>query len=338
MANLAISATCNMSCSFCFAKEQMIGASQDSLSFISLEAFDEQLAFLARSDIDQVRLIGGEPTLHPRFPELVQRAHGHHIVVFTSGLVPERALACLESLPESKCTVIVNTNATRRPDGPDPTEVRRRAAVVRRLGPRALLGFTIFRVDFDLDPLLALIAESSATPAIRLGLAQPILGGRNEYLHPKLYPVVGRRIVDAAERAARDGVRLEFDCGFVRCMFSDDDLRALERAGTKLGWRCNPILDVGLDGTVSHCFPLAGTFDARLTPDLDANELHRYFEARTSPYRLAGIYRQCSRCELKQRGECTGGCLAATLRRFRHRPVRVAVPATVTLEGCETVE
>jgi MoaA/NifB/PqqE/SkfB family radical SAM enzyme len=326
MANLAVSATCNMRCPFCFAEEQMIGMSRSSLPFVSLEAFDDQLAFLARSGIDPVRLIGGEPTLHPRFTELIRRARGHHIVVFTSGLVPERALACLESLPESECTVIVNMNATRRPDGPDAAEMRRRAAVVRRLGARALLGFTISRADFDLDPLLALIRETSAARAIRLGLAQPILGGHNEYLHPKLYPVVGRRIVDAALRAARDGIRLELDCGFVPCMFGDEGLRALERAGADLGWRCNPILDVGVDGTVSHCFPLAGTVDARLTPDLDAPRLRRQFEARTQPYRLAGIYRRCSRCALKRRGECTGGCLAATMRRYRRRTIRVSVP------------
>jgi len=338
MANLIVSTACNMSCSFCFAREQMTGASEDSLQFIPLEVFDEQLEFLARSGIEQIRLIGGEPTIHPRFPELIEHARGHHIVVFTSGLVPERALACLERFPESECTVIVNTNATRRPDGPNATELRRRAAVVRRLGPRALLGFTIFRVDFDLDPLLALIGESGAAPAIRLGLAQPILGGHNEYLRPKLYPIVGRRIVDFAERAARDGVRLELDCGFVRCMFGDDDLLSLKHAGADLGWRCSPILDVGLDGTVYHCFPLAGLFDTRLTPDLDANRLHEHFEARTSPYRLAGIYRRCSRCALKQQGECTGGCLAATVRRYRHRAVRVAVPGAVTLEGCETPE
>jgi radical SAM protein with 4Fe4S-binding SPASM domain len=43
-------------------------------------------------------------------------------------------------------------------------------------------------------------------------------------------------------------------------------------------------------------------------------------------YRIAGIYRECSRCEYKRRGECTGGCLATAMRRFRDRPIRVSIP------------
>jgi MoaA/NifB/PqqE/SkfB family radical SAM enzyme len=315
VANLAVSAICNMRCSFCFAQDQMLGAARGSSPFVSLAAFDEQLEFLERSDIQQVRLIGGEPTLHPRFAELIRRARGHHVVVFSSGLMPERALTCLASLPESECTVIVNTNATRSPDGPTPAEVRRRAAVVERLGRRALLGLTIFRTDFDIEAILALISNTGAAPAIRLGLAQPIVGGHNQWLHPRDYSAVGACIVDAAARAARDGVRLEFDCGFVRCMFSDEGLASLERAATDIGWRCNPVLDLAPDGTVSHCFPLAGVADARLTPDVDAGQLRRSLEARMRPYRREGIYRRCARCSLKLRGECTGGCLAVTMRR-----------------------
>ncbi len=181
--------------------------------FLPVEEFDRRLAFLDRSGIGEVRLIGGEPTLHPRFPELIRRAQGRRIVVFTNGLIPERALACLEGLPENECTVLLNMNATRRPDGPSAAEWRHRSAVACRLGARAKLGFTIFRVDFDLDPLFRLVTEAGTQRGIRLGLAQPILGGGNEYLHPKQYPAVGRRIAGFAERGARSGASLELDCG-----------------------------------------------------------------------------------------------------------------------------
>jgi radical SAM family protein len=324
--NLIVSTTCPMRCSFCFAGEQTASTARGPSRYLSLDEFDRRLAFLDRSGIGEVRLIGGEPTLHPQFPELVARARGRRIVVFTNGLMPERALACLESLPENECTVLLNMNATRRPDGPGVAEMRHREAVAHRLGARAKLGFTIFRVDFDLDPLFELATESGAQRGIRLGLAQPILGGGNEYLHPKQYPAVGRRIAGFAQRGARAGASLELDCGFVRCMFSDEDVEVLTRVGADLGWRCSPVLDVGLDGTVSHCFPLAGSVDVRLAGDLDARELRGRLEARTRPYRLAGIYRRCSRCLWKQRGECTGGCLAATMRRFRSRSIGIGIP------------
>jgi len=327
MVNLSVSATCNMKCSFCFAEGQMVDASTGSSPYISMETFGRHLAFLERSGMREVRLIGGEPTMHPQFTELIQRARGRHIVVFTNGLMPESALASLEDLPESECTVLVNMNATRLPDGPSAAETRRRSKAVHRLRGRALLGFTIFRVDYDLRPLLELMEKAGAQRALRLGLAQPILGGRNEYLHPKSYRAVGRTVAELATRTVPLGVRLELDCGFVRCMFSDEDVEVLRNAGTDLTPRCNPILDVGVDGTVSHCFPLAGRFDLALTSQPVAKELRQVIEDRTRPYRQAGVYRRCSRCAFRERGECAGGCLAMTIRRFRSRPLRIAVPA-----------
>lgn len=325
MANLMVTTACTMRCPFCFAGPATGERNENSSPHIRLENFEEHLAFLSRSGIAQVRLIGGEPTLHPRFPELIERARGRHIVVFTGGLIPERSLTCLEELAESECTVIVNMNATRHPDGPSHNETRRRSAVVKRLQGRALLGFTISHVDFVLEPILDLIAATGARREIRLGLAQPVLGGSNKYLHPKLYASVGRRLTEFALRAAAEHVRLEFDCGFVRCMFSEEDLAALKAIGTDVGWRCNPVLDVGVDGTVSHCFPLAGHIDLQLFPHHDAGQLRGALEAKTRPYRQAGIYPACSGCEFKHEGECTGGCLALTMSRFRDRTVGVGL-------------
>lgn len=305
----------------------MADASTGTSPYISMEAFGRHLAFLERSGMQEVRLIGGEPTMHPQFTELIQRARGRHILVFTNGLMPERSLACLEDLPESECTVLVNMNATRLPDGPSAAETRRRSQAVRRLAGRALLGFTIFRVEFDPRPLRELMEEAGAQRVLRLGMAQPVLGGRNEYLHPKFYRAVGRTVAELATRTAPLGVRLELDCGFVRCMFSDEDVEVLRNAGTDLTPRCNPILDVGVDGTVSHCFPLAGRFDLALASQPVARELRQVLEARTRPYRQAGVYRRCSRCAFRESGECAGGCLAMTIRRFRARPLRIAVPA-----------
>ncbi len=56
-----------------------------------------------------------------------------------------------------------------------------------------------------------------------------MLAGGNAYLHPKQYPAAGARIAAFARDAAAAGVALQFDCGFVRCMFADEDLEMLLR-------------------------------------------------------------------------------------------------------------
>ncbi len=303
--------------------------------FISMDAFCRHLDFVQRSGMDEARLIGGEPTLHPHFAELIRlaRLRTMRIVVFSNGLMPEPALACLENLPPEQCSVLVNMNASRAADGPTHRERARRQAALKRLGSRALPGFTIFRTDFRLEPVVAAIEEADCQRAIRIGLAHAGESAANRYLHPKQYPVVGHRLALAARQAAQHGVRLEFDCGFVRCMFSPEDLETLQRAGAEVVFRCSPILDVDITGSVMHCFPLTSVAMPAVGPDDTAQALRDRLSAQTQPYRLAGIYRECSTCPFKQQGVCTGGCLAATLRRFRYQPFAVQVSGTLDPGG-----
>jgi MoaA/NifB/PqqE/SkfB family radical SAM enzyme len=324
MANLTISAVCNQHCPYCFTSDHL-GDSRVSQSFLEVSDFDARLDFLDRSDIDQARFLGGEPTLHPQFPELIElaRARGKKVVVFTNGLMPEESLACLGELGATECTVLVNVN--------DPSEAgeetfERQRATIRRLGRRALLGFNIYRADFQPDFLLSLVAEADCRLAVRLGLAQPCLSGDNRYIHPNQYVAIGQKIVRFARVAAGSNVTVEFDCGFVRCMFSDEDLETLEALGADVGWRCNPILDVGVDGRVIHCYPLSRLGSLPLTPETTAPALRSGFESLTRPYRQAGIFKECSTCSFKLSGTCPGGCLAATMRRFRHTSFTLAVP------------
>jgi hypothetical protein len=234
MANLAISAVCNQACAYCFTVDHLPrGAGRTA--FISMAAFEERLEFLARAGIGEARLLGGEPTLHPQFPELVARARsaGFSIRVFTNGLLPEPALACLEALSPEDCTVLVNVAEPAAGAVDDPAYAWREAAL-RRLGGRALPGLTIYRLDFRLDFLLPLIEATGCRPTIRLGMAQPCLSGANTFVHPSQYRAVAARIAGWAPRAAGAGVALDFDCGFVPCAFSEHDLADLRAEDDRL--------------------------------------------------------------------------------------------------------
>ena len=330
MANLTLSALCNQSCAYCFTRDHL-GDAEPGPSFLEPGDFEARLDFLDRSGIDQARLLGGEPTLHPQFAALVEQARARHkkVVVFTNGLMPEGSLTCLERLDGTECSVLMNVNEPE--DGQSGLE--RQRTVLRRLGEKAQLGFNIYRSDFQPGFLVSLIAEARCKPAIRLGLAQPCLSGENRHIQPNQYVAIGAKVVRFARVAADAGVTVEFDCGFTRCMFSDQDLETLKTLGADVGWRCNPILDVSIEGRVIHCYPLSRLGSLPLTPETDAPALRNAFETRTRPFRQAGVYQECSICPFKASGEgtsslekCPGGCLAVTIRRFRHTPFSLIVP------------
>lgn len=318
MTNLAISSVCNQDCPYCFTQDHLTDAA--SSHFLSREAFRARLDYLDRSGVSQARLIGGEPTLHPQFCEIVEQARGRgkHVLVFSNGLIPERALDCLSSLSATECTVLVNVN---EPSLNGDANHERRRATIRRLRERVLVGFNIYRADFQLDLLLPIVAESGCQPRIRVGIAQPCLSGANLYIRPHEYPFVGNKIARFGRAAERAGVTLELDCGFVRCMFSNQDLEMLEKSGADIGWRCSPILDVDVDGWVIHCYPMSRFMRLPLTPETTAAALRETFSTQVWPFRQSGIFKECSICSFKQIGECTGGCLSTTIRRFRPIPI-----------------
>jgi radical SAM protein with 4Fe4S-binding SPASM domain len=203
---------------------------------------------------------------------------------------------------------------------------RRRRMSLAALGGRALVGVTIVEPRVAYDWLPAFVRDAGCRPAMRIGIAHPILDGTNRFLHPKQYPRVAAGLIHLASLAAADGIRLELDCGFVRCMFSDDDLATLDRLNADVGWHCSPICDIEVDGRITHCFPLSTLPGVEGSHVEDASTARRLLGRHVAPYRSVGVYPECSSCRFHASGECPGGCRAATVLRFGRTEFRVAAP------------
>jgi len=315
MANISLISTCNRSCSYCFAADTMNRPGADN-SGVSLEQFEQSLDFLQQSGIPEARLLGGEPTIHPRFVEIVDRvqARGMQLLVFSGGMIPKSALDRLAEIPASDLRVLLNVAI----EGvAPPAEILRQREVFRRLGDRVALGINIYSPSIKLGFLLDLIEEFGLAKVVRMGLAHPILDGDNEYLHPRYFDEVGRQVADFASAAAQRNVQLDFDCGWVPCMFPEGSLAALGITPNEVGLRCNPILDILPNGQVIPCYPLAEQFQESLSGHADAQSLADRFVERLTPIRPLGIFRKCADCDFRERGECAGGCLSLSMRRLR---------------------
>ncbi len=317
MANLIISNVCSASCEFCFASA-FLRKKDDEEKFMSMNTFEDYLALLDRSGIDEVRLLGGEPTLHPNFSDFVQmgRARGKRITVFSNGLITDPALEALLDCPPEKCAVIINMNARIKK-----IQKERKETVLQQLGERAIAGITVDSLIFSLDPLIQAIRRYRMKKVIRMGIALPVYGTpvygvRNQSLLPKQYPAVGKAIVSESYKTAVADIRIEPDCGFVRCMFSGQELKALDRNGFSFGSYCSPILDCCSNGEILHCFALSGFFVTHLQADSDTASIREELTRQTAVWRESGIYPDCSSCYCLRHGECCGGCLAAAMNRY----------------------
>lgn len=326
MANLSLTATCNRSCSFCFASESM--DTHEGATYMPLTVVESAFDLLERSQIAEARLLGGEPTLHPEFDAIVDRALARQlrVLVFSGGLIAPKPLRKLAGIPPDRLSVLINVIA---PGSGRAAEEARQREVFEQLGSRVVLGVTIDTPAVDLFFLIDLIETYQLARVVRLGLGHPILGADNTHLHPRHYPEVGRRTTEFGLEARARGIALSFDCGWVPCMFPAGAMAALGLTEREVGLRCSPILDVLPDGSLISCYPLATHATERLADHATSASIRDAFVEQQATDRAFRLYKDCESCYWRAQGQCTGGCLSASLRRTRHRDFSVEVADAV---------
>jgi sulfatase maturation enzyme AslB (radical SAM superfamily) len=319
MGNILVTNVCNRRCPYCFAHEKTRrpGAKSDIRpQYMSLSALEEVVEFLKRSDLKVFSMMGGEPTLHPDFAEILDIAchQGFVVRIFSNGLMPRSALDSLAESDPEQVKITINVGWL---DEGQPREKKKLFGSLKRLGSRAALSYTIYQDDPHMDFLPELIQEYHLHRFIRLGISQPIVGSDNVYLRKEMYPYIGSRIVGFAEMCERQDIRVGFDCGFVLCMFTPEELGRLLYCGVDVKFLCDPIIDIGPNLDVWSCFALSTLYNTRLDDFANRQEAISYYRRKLLPYRSFGLFDKCPECSHYKKNRCSGGCVSHVIRAFQ---------------------
>ena len=309
MPNILLTNYCNRNCPYCFAKERVYLDTHTPRWEMPEEDFRVILTYL-KPGLDPVSLLGGEPTLHSRFHEIVALAlqTGHFVKIFTNGVSPvlRRLLGKMDT---HTLAVILNLNPPGTYSESEKAEIE---ANCRAFGPNLQLSFNIYRPDFSWDFLRQIILKCGLKPTIRLGITQPIQGTTNTYLKEKDLSQTYGRIVSMAEDLAKSGINVGFDCGFRLCGFTKSALGILAQCGVEFLFACRPVLDIGPDLMVWRCFPFSTDRCVKLTDFKTYDEIVAYFDERWKHVQGLGNTDQCQTCLNLASGACHGGCLSRT--------------------------
>lgn len=325
--NILLTNECNRRCPYCFAGERISfpkaqeGESKVSPAprFLSETDFARARAFARNSGLQRISLLGGEPTVHPEFTSFLKQAceDGFHATVFTNGLWRKQLVEEVAPLVESSChkvNFVVNVN---QPEELSLDEQAKLDRLFNRLGKYCSLSFNIYREDFKPDFLVDLISEYRLAKNIRLGIAVPLARQESQHVAVDRYDVLAPTILALAARCDAEDIRLGFDCGFLLCMFSSEELGQLQMCGAFFKSNCGPAIDIGTDLTVWSCFPLS-TFSSGVHLDSFSNldGLIKHFNSEYGRLFKAGAMEKCMPCKFRRRGQCIGGCAAHVYRRM----------------------
>ena len=313
--NILFTNFCNKNCPYCFAKGKLILEKRLKRSYISLKNLKIIVNFLKRSKEKSVGIMGGEPTLHPKFKEAITMllSQGMRVTIFSNGIINADIVGFLQNLDKNKCSVILNINA---PESYTKKEWSMIKKTMKSLNRSIKLGFNIYRLDFNMDFLIRLIQDYNLDRSIRVAIANPLLGQNNVYIPLKEHRKIAPKIIKFAQKCDSLDITLNFDCGFTLCSFTERECGKLFYYNSPLKTFCEPGIDVGPDLIVWRCFVTSMLWNKRLTDFRNTFEINKFYINKFMPFHRIGATNKCFKCKYLKRGQCGGGCLGHTLKFF----------------------
>jgi radical SAM protein with 4Fe4S-binding SPASM domain len=284
--------------------------------YISLKDLKTVLDFCKKSNQPHIGVLGGEPTLHPCFAEAIGMImkEGLHFKLFSNGVIRRKKdRLFLRDIDAKRCNITININTEELYRKEEYALVKE---TLQNLHEKIRLGFNIYREDFDVAFLIELINKYNLKREIRLGIASPILGYSNQHIAIDKHRMVAEKIVNFAAKCDQSDISISFDCGFTLCSFTEEECGKLQYANSPLVVHCGPVIDVAPDLTVWRCFATSALWNKSLNDFNNVEEIERFYDNKFWRFRKVGATGKCFRCKYLRRKQCSGGCLAHTLKSF----------------------
>ena len=260
-ANILITNYCNQNCTFCFASREM--NSPVLMKEMDEARYNKILQKLSKTgDNRAIKLLGGESTLHSKLFDLIDEAliKGRFVQIFTNGIIGKNKIERL-SLYGNKVRYTFNvTTPGFLSNKAIHAEVIKNILILGKKS-RVTLSMTIdpyFNHELFFKTTQSIL---SRVHNIRIGLANPIAGEKNQYTFSD-FPKMGGILKKFINTARNNGFEGTFtpNCGFTRCMFTDKQYDYFKSQTIISGWGCfgkTSTMDIAVDMSAFHCFPLS---------------------------------------------------------------------------------
>jgi len=311
--NLLLTESCPGRCPYCFnqvVQEQRLSGQATNMK---IEDLLVALEFLRRSQISHVRLMGGEPLIHPHLKEVMDTIYKfsdwESVITFTGGLFQTSALQFFDTI---KSSFVFNLNHPTSYINDQWRGVLKNLREAVENGFRVVLGYNIYQVFFDYDFLLTTAMEYGID-SVRVSIANPIGSIETQILRGEQRRQIGSKILELVENFISNDINVIFDCVLPLCLFSDEQYGRLAKMIDGNALRdgvCSPALDIRPDLTVHRCFAMGEDLKVSLCDYLDSRELADFFLESTDKFKWLIPADGCDNCIEYRNHRCQGDCLA----------------------------
>ncbi len=315
MANLILTNVCNLNCPFCFATEHHETEDSVAATRLSLTEYQRLLKFIGE---EAVRFCGGEPTLHPEFPQMLDLAlekRGREVFIMSNGVWPDRVRTHIARLGRGKRKRIGYLFNVLSEEHYRPQQRVQLQRTLETVSPtRVTLGVTLYRAPHHVDHLFEL-AQHYGVSRIRYSVAAPnVTDPRSWNIDAERdFPLLASVVYGLVMRAQRLGLKVYSDCGYLPpCMFTEEQLDAMYPNADAVraeAFSCRGPTDIGAGHQSWRCYGLYSTMRADVNDFPHVGALSAHFARRTAELDHVDLF-DCATCEIRERYACAGGCYA----------------------------
>ncbi len=325
MANIFLTRKCNLKCPYCFADEFVNKKNEE----ISIDNFKKALSFI-KTNSDFVGLIGGEPTLHSRFNEildiLIEDKKINIVSLFTNGLEIDKYI---DKLRNKKFHILINTNSYKDIGEVKYQKLKNNIKLLKENKKKEfVLGINLYSNTLDYSFIFDLLQTAEKN---NLRFSTAISNSNKENTcnalenFKRIKPYLMQFLNDCLEK----GIVPYNDCNAIPdCILDIKDKRVLLKLsilGNKTKNKtpiattntCLPVIDILPDLTAVRCFGLSKNMRIPISDFKSVEILRTYFYNNIDIYnRLTFISNRCIDCNSRLYDKC-GLCFTYKLKAMK---------------------
>lgn len=319
MANIMINEICNLRCPYCFADEFVNKNPKE----MSMKDFDAALNFALSSGYDErIGLIGGEPTLHSHFKEilikLINDNRVKNVTIFTNGV---KINEYLNEISHPKIHLLINCNS---PENMGTKAYETMVTNIKEMisnryyKEKITLGINMYKPDFDYEYILELLKQFDLK-SVRTSISVP---NDLTYLANPLnyFNIMKPHVLEFFSKLKEANIIPFFDCNAMPvCIWSEDERNRILQGFPEVRNKtnifntyvsCRPIIDILPDLTIIRCFGLSEHTKKKISNFKNIEEARNYYARTIDSFACNSCHsKECISCYERETGKCNGGCL-----------------------------
>ncbi|MFC3882379.1 radical SAM protein [Bacillus songklensis] len=350
MSNIMINKVCNLDCPYCFANDY-VNVHDNNLrvsSNMTIENYQKSLEFALKIGTSRIGILGGEPTLHPEFKEILKitKQKDLPIMLFTNGVYIDKYYDIIEG---QNVNLLINCNSEKIMGKKQfkrmydnitymvKENIKQPAlppylSSVNEIGT-VTLGLNMYEPGFEYEHIIDLVKETGIKK-IRTSIAVPNTEEKTDSATKEYFYSVKPTMIEFFLRLKELGAVPIFDCNKIPlCVLTPEEVTLLDSfnlyedscgnckriTNTNLldGSNCSPVIDILPDLSILRCFGLSGKFVKKIDDFKEPLEvIDYYYQKFDSMAYTIPTFEDCIDCPAALKRKCMGGCLAFKMSKY----------------------